>query len=353
MRMLVTGATGYIGGRLVPRLLDEGHIVRALARDPGRLRDLPWRAGVEVAQADVTDPVALRAALDGVDVAYYLVHAIGTGPRFAERDRLAARTFAAAAADAHLRRVVYLGGLAPTGASAHLRSRGEVGDILLRGGVPAAVLQAAVILGSGSASFEMLRYLTERLPAMVTPRWVGTRIQPIAIRDVLHYLAGCANLPPEVNRSFDIGGPDVLTYGQMIQRYATIAGLPRRLIIPVPVLTPRLSGLWVQVVTPIPNALARPLVESLRHEVVCREHDIARWIPDPPGGLLGFDDAVRLALRRVRDEDVATRWSSAALPNAPSDPLPTDATWAGGTRYQDVRSARVAAPADMLWRLVE
>ncbi|HLZ37059.1 MAG TPA: SDR family oxidoreductase [Mycobacteriales bacterium] len=353
MRMLVTGATGYIGGRLVPRLLDEGHIVRALARDPGRLRDLPWRAGVEVAQADVTDPVALRAALDGVDVAYYLVHAIGTGPRFAERDRLAARTFAAAAADAHLRRVVYLGGLAPTGASAHLRSRGEVGDILLRGGVPAAVLQAAVILGSGSASFEMLRYLTERLPAMVTPRWVSTRIQPIAVRDVLHYLVGAATLPPEVNRRFDIGGPDVLTYAEMIQRYAAVAGLPRRWIVPVPVLTPRLSGLWVQVVTPVPNAIARPLVDSLRSEVVCREHDIARWVPDPPSGLLGFDEAVRLALRRVREADVVTRWSSASVPGAPSDPLPSDPDWAGGTLYRDEQTRPLAAAPEAVWERIE
>src|SRR5512144_1644538 len=278
MRMLVTGATGYIGGRLVPRLLDEGHLVRALARDPGRLRDLPWRAGVEVAQADVTDPVALRAALDGVDVAYYLVHAIGTGPRFAERDRLAARTFAAAAADAHLRRVVYLGGLAPTGASAHLRSRGEVGDILLRGGVPAAVLQAAVILGSGSASFEMLRYLTERLPVMVTPRWVHSRIQPIAVRDVLRYLVACAALPPSVHRSFDIGGTDRMSYAEMMQRYAVVAGLPRRRILPVPLFTPSLSSHWVGLITPVPAGIARPLVEALRNTVVCREHDIAAYL---------------------------------------------------------------------------
>jgi uncharacterized protein YbjT (DUF2867 family) len=294
VQSLVTGATGYIGGRLVPRLLTEGHHVRAVARDPGRLRDLPWRPDVEVACTDVTDPVAVRAALTGIDVAYYLVHAIGTGPQFAERDRLAAHTFAVAAREAGVRRIVYLGGLAPTGASAHLRSRGEVGDILLNSGVPTAVLQAAVILGSGSASFEMLRYLTERLPAMVTPRWVRTRIQPIAVRDVLHYLAGAAALPRDVNRRFDIGGPDVLTYAEMIQRYAAVAGLPRRWIVPVPVLTPRLSGLWVQVVTPVPNAIARPLVDSLRSEVVCREHDIARWVPDPPSGVLGFDEAVRL-----------------------------------------------------------
>lgn len=353
---LVTGATGYIGGRLVPGLLAAGHRVRCLARSPERLRDHPWIGRVETVRADVSDAEAVRRALDGVDVAYYLVHAIGRGPDFAGRDRHAARTFASAAWDAGVRRIVYLGGLGPAGGdelSEHLRSRAEVGEILLASGVPTAVLRAAVVIGSGSVSFEMMRYLTERLPVMTTPTWVRTRIQPIAVRDVLHYLTGCATLPPEVNRAFDIGGPDVLTYEDMMRRYAAVAGLPRRLILPVPLLSPGLSSLWVGLVTPVPNRIARPLVESLRHEVVCHEHDIARYVPDPPGGLTGFDEAVRLALRRIKDADVATRWTSASVPGAPSDPLPTDPHWGGGTLYTDVRASPVAASPEALWRVIQ
>lgn len=358
LRCLVTGATGYIGGRLVPELLAAGHSVRCLVRDPGRLRDHPWRAAVEAATGDVTRPASLTGAFAGIDVAYYLVHSLGTGRDFEATDRAAARAFGEAAAREGVRRIVYLGGLHPAGVPAaelspHLRSRVEVGRQLRAGGVPTAELRAAVIIGSGSASFEMLRYLTERLPVMVTPNWVGTRIQPIAVRDVLHHLTAAARLPPEVDRAFDIGGPDILTYRAMMDRYAAVAGLPRRLIVPVPVLTPRLSSHWVGLVTPVPNALARPLVESLRHEVVCGEHDLARYVPDPPGGPTGFDEAVRLALRRIRDAEVATRWSSATLPGAPSDPLPTDPDWAGGSLYQDVRERPVAAEPAALWQVVE
>ncbi|GAA2748650.1 SDR family oxidoreductase [Kitasatospora cinereorecta] len=355
---LVTGATGYLGGRLVPELLAAGHTVRCLVRDPGRLRDQPWRAEVSTATGDVTRPATLPGAFDSIDVAYYLVHSLGTGADFETTDREAARAFGAAAAAAGVRRIVYLGGLVPAGVPAtelspHLRSRAEVGRMLRDSGVPTAELRAAVIIGSGSASFEMLRYLTERLPAMVTPRWVDTRIQPIAVRDVLRYLVGAAGLPADVNRTFDLGGPEILTYRRMMERYARVAGLPRRVIVPVPVLTPRLSSHWVGLVTPVPDRIARPLVESLRHEVVCAEHDIARHVPDPPAGLIGFDDAVALALRRIRDAQVATRWSSASVPGAPSDPLPTDPDWAGGSLYQDVRELAVDAPPAALWRVVE
>jgi uncharacterized protein YbjT (DUF2867 family) len=350
----VTGATGYIGGRLVPELLAAGYRVRAGARRAYQLRDHPWPAEVERVPADVLDRESLDAALAGVDVAYYLVHAIGSGDDFAAVDRRAARTFAAAARAAGVRRIVYLGGLAPDDErlSTHLRSRQEVGEILLASGVPTAVLQAAVILGSGGASFEMLRYLTERLPVMVTPRWVDTMIQPIAVRDVLWYLVRAAALPPEVSRAFDIGGPDVLTYRDMIQRYAAVAGLPRRRIVGVPVLTPQLSGHWVNIVTPVPRGIALPLIDGLRNTVVCREHDIARWIPDPPEGLVGFERAVELALARVRAGDVVTSWANSELRGAPSDPLPSDPDWAGGSRYVDERSRVVHATRERLWRVL-
>ncbi|MEU8774950.1 SDR family oxidoreductase [Streptomyces sp. NPDC048606] len=358
LHCLVTGATGYIGGRLVPELLDVGHRVRCLARTPEKLRDHPWAGRAEVVRGDVTDAASVAAALEGIDVAYYLVHSLGTGPRFEERDRAAARIFAEQARAAGVRRIVYLGGLTPSDVPArdlspHLRSRAEVADILLGSGVPTTALRAAVIIGSGSASFEMLRYLTERLPVMVTPSWVGTRIQPIAVRDVLRYLVGSATMPPEVSRAFDIGGPDVVTYEEMMRRYAVVAGLPKRLILRVPMLTPRLSSHWIGLVTPVPRGLARPLAESLRHEVVCDEHDIARWVPDPPGTPIGFDLALDLALQRVREARVTTRWSSASLPGAPSDPLPTDPDWAGGSLYEDERERDVEASRAALWQVVE
>ncbi|MFF4316855.1 SDR family oxidoreductase [Streptomyces sp. NPDC001507] len=355
---LVTGASGYIGGRLVPELLDAGYRVRCLARTPRKLRDQPWAGRVEVVQGDVTDADSVAAALAGVDVAYYLVHALGAGRDFERTDREAARVFGEQARRAGVGRLIYLGGLTPAGVpeqelSPHLRSRAEVGRILLDSGVPTAVLRAAVIIGSGSASFEMLRYLTERLPVMVTPRWVHTRIQPIAVRDVLRVLVGCAGLPPDVSRTFDIGGPEVLTYLEMMHRYAAVAGLPRRLIVPVPVLTPGLSSQWVGLVTPVPAAIARPLTESLRYEVVCREEDIGRYVPNPPGHPVGFDRAVALALQRVRDAQVVTRWSSAAVPGAPSDPLPTDPQWAGGSLYTDVRERHAEVAPGVLWEVVE
>ncbi|MFD1663649.1 SDR family oxidoreductase [Streptomyces caeni] len=358
LRCLVTGATGYIGGRLVPELLAAGHSVRCLVRSPHRLRDHPWADEVEVVRGDVTDPASVAGAMRGMDVAYYLVHALGSGSDFEQTDRRAAQVFGERARAAGVRRIVYLGGLTPAGVperelSPHLRSRAEVGRILLASGVPTTVLRAAVIIGSGSASFEMLRYLTERLPVMVTPRWVRTRIQPIAVRDVLRVLVGSARMPGDVNRAFDICGPDVLTYREMMRGYAAIAGLPRRLILPVPVLTPRLSSLWIGLVTPVPPSIARPLTESLRHEVVCHEHDIARFVPDPPGHPIGFDAAVRLALQRVRDADVATRWSSATVPGAPSDPLPTDPEWAGGSLYTDLRERSVDASPEALWTVIE
>lgn len=353
-RVLVTGVTGYIGGRLVPELLDAGYPVRVMTRSPRRLADRPWFDAVEVVDGDATDEASMAAAMADVDVAYFLIHSLGIGGEFAARDRSIARNFADAARQAHVRRIVYLGGLYPTGQdlSPHLESRKEIGEILLGSGVPTVVLRAAVIIGSGSVSFEMLRYLTERLPVMVTPRWVDTRIQPIGIRDVLHYLVGAAGVTEEVNRGFDIGGPDVLTYRQMMSRYASVAGLRERRIAALPVLTPSLSSHWVGLVTPVPASIARPLVESLVNEVVCKEHDVARYIPDPADGLTGFDRALELALKRIQDRAVTTSWSSAATPGAPSDPLPSDPDWAGGSLYVDDRECVVDATREQLWAVI-
>ena len=239
-----------------------------------------------------------------------------------------------------------------------MRSRVEVGAVLRSSGVPTVEFRAAVIIGSGSASFEMLRYLTERLPAMITPRWVRSQTQPIAIRDVLRYLVAAIDLPPEVSRTFDIGGPDVLTYQEMMQRYAAVAGLRPRVILPINLLTPGLSSHWVNVVTPVPRAIARPLVLSLRHPSVCHEHDIAQWIPDPEAGLVTFDEAVRLALTRIQDAQVVTRWTGASVPGAPSDPLPSDPlpsdpSWSGGSLLEDVREARTTATPEQLWAALE
>jgi len=353
MRCLVTGATGYIGGRLAPRLLEAGHDVRCLSRSAGRLRDVPWASRVEVVEGDLSDPGTLPAAFQGVDVAYFLVHSLGQ-PEFERLDREAAANFAAAARSAGVGRIIYLGGPEPPAEgiqSPHLRSRAEVAKILLDSGVPTVVLRAAVIIGSGSASFEMLRYLSERLPVMVTPRWVKNRIQPIAVRDVLRYLIAAAEFPPDVNRGFDIGGPDVLTYLQMMQRYARVAGLRRRIIVPLRPLSPWLSAHWVGAITPVPNSIARPLVASLIHEAIAHEHDIARYAPDEDP--LHFDEAVRVALGKVRDANVETRWSTAVGRDAAAEPLPSDPDWSGGSLYVDDRSREVDAPVEELWRVIE
>lgn len=354
---LVTGSTGYVGGRLVRELLNAGWQVRVLARTPEKLRDVPWSTQVEIFAGDAQDREAVTRAMDGADVAYYLLHSLQQGKKLEHAEQRTAEVFAQAARGSTLSRIVYLGGLAPdmppSQMSPHMRSRVMVGKTLQASGVPTIEFRASVIIGSGSASFEMLRYITERLPAMITPRWVRTKTQPIAIRDVLRYLLLAPSIPAEVSRAFDIGGPEVLTYQQMMQRYAKVAGLPPRIILPINVLSPELSSHWVNLVTPVPRAIARPLVQSLRHPAVCHEHDIAQWIADPEGGLLTFDQAVKLALTRIGEANVATRWSNASTPGAPSEPLPNDPEWSGGSLYTDIQEVDSTASPEDLWAAVE
>jgi uncharacterized protein YbjT (DUF2867 family) len=357
MKCLVTGATGYIGGRLVPELLAAGHEVRILARHPERLSERSWIDQVQVVAGDAGDPDAVHEALRGIDVAYYLLHSMAAGTGFEEIERHLARLFAASARDEQVGRIVYLGALMPdepvTALSHHMRSRNEVSEIFHLSEVPTVELRAAVIIGSGSASFEMTRYLTERLPVMVTPAWVRTPTQPIAIRDVLYYLVRCADLPEGINRTFDIGGPDVMTYELMMHGYARAAGLRKRVVVRMPLGTPGLSRFWVGLITPVPRSVAGPLVESVTMRTVCRDHAIAELIPDPPEGLVPYERAVELALAKIQQADVRTAWSSSSVPGAPSDPLPSDPSWSGGSLYLDDRSTVVHASPAALWRVIE
>ena len=354
-RALVLGATGYLGGRLVPRLLSAGYRVRVLARDARRVEAFPWGHDVETVEGDATDAAAVAQAVDGVDVLYYLIHSMGGGRDFEDTDRRAARTVADAATAASVSRIVYLGGLHPDDAplSAHLRSRVEVGEILLASGVPTLVLQAGVVIGSGSASFEMVRHLTDVLPYMPAPKWVRNRIQPIAVRDVLHYLLGAARVAPNVNRAVDIGGPDVLRYGQMMNGSALEAGLHQRAIASLPVLTPRLASHWVNLVTPIPKSIARPLVESLQNDCVVKDRAIDDLVSRPEGGLMPYREAVRRALGRVNDDAIETSWQDSEVSGAPSDPLPSDPEWAGRLVYTDERTMRTSASPAQLWSVIE
>ena len=354
MKVLVTGATGYVGGRLVPKLVEQGHSVRVLAREPHRLEGVPWHDDVEIIQGDLQVRADVARAVSDVDVLYYLVHSMSSAGDFEVVERRVATLVAEEAKAAHVKRIVYLGGLHPEGKlSRHLGSRKEVGDILLASGVPTIALQAGVIIGSGSASFEMIRHLTEILPAMPAPKWVRNHIQPIAVRDVLHYLVKSAELAPEVNRAFDIGGPDVFRYYELMNGYAQEAGLKERLILALPVLTPWLASQWVNLVTPIPRSLAVPIIESLLHDAVMKNHDIDEVIPPPAEGLIGYRKSVELALVRMRSGEVETSWRNTEVIGAPSDPLPSDPEWAGHTVYTDSREVMVDAPSEELWKVVE
>jgi uncharacterized protein YbjT (DUF2867 family) len=352
--VLVTGATGYIGGRLVPELLAAGYRVRVLARTPAKLAGEPWRSDVEVVGGDAGDEEAVAGALAGASAAYYLVHSMGGADDFAHRDRAAAAAFRAAAdRTAGLEQIVYLGGLGdPRQAdlSPHLASRHEVGRVLAAGAVPVTELRAAVIIGSGSASFEMLRNLTDVLPVMITPRWVSTRCQPVAIRDILHWLVRAISTPAARGTVLEVGGPEIVTYEEMMRAYAEVAGLRRRLVIRVPLLTPRLSSHWVGLVTPLPIGLAAPLIESLVNEVVVLDRSVQTVMPHDA---LPLRAALALAVRRVEGLAVPTRWSDATLPGrSPADPMPTDPDWAGGTLLVDEQEAASRATPERLFATV-
>ncbi len=323
--ILVTGATGYIGGRLVPRLLEEGYRVRCLVRDPARLAGRPWHKAVEIVTGDVLQANTLISAMQGVSAAYYLVHSLGSGSDFYQRDLTAARNYGTAARAAGITRLIYLGGLAEAvpGLSEHLRSRQQTGDELRASGVPVTEFRAGVIVGSGSLSFEMIRYLTERVPILICPRWVYTRTQPIGIQDVLHYLVAALTVPEVSGRIIEIGGADVVTYGEMMMIYARARDL-KRWMVPVPVLTPRLSSHWVNLVTPIPAAIARPLIEGLRNESIVRETSARQLFPDIQP--VGYRVAVERAIAQLQASSVETAWSDAlstSQSNVPSVILTT------------------------------
>lgn len=345
---LVTGATGYVGGRLVPRLLAAGHPVRVLARTPSKLTDVPWRADVEVAEGDLGDVDSLRRAFAGMAVVYHLVHAMGTSDDFVAEEARTAHNVVRAAREAGVQRLVYLGGLHPSNPDAwstHLRSRIEVGEILLASGIPAIVLQAGVVIGSGSASFELIRHLTERLPVMTTPKWVHNRIQPIAISDAVHYLVRAASAPPEDTGSFDIGGPDVMTYGEMMATYARVARLGRRHLVVLQPLTPTIASHWVGLVTPIPPGLARPLIESLECDAVMDDHAIDEVIPPPDGGLMAYEEAVRRAIAHGQRGRLSLRWPDTDTLERPAEPAPSDPAWSGELLLTDRTTRRGNLPA--------
>jgi len=346
MRILIVGASGYVGGRLVALLEEQGHTLRLGSRDPRGLAERFPEA--EVVRIDLLDPATLPAALEGIDTAYYLAHSMAGGERgFELRDLRAARAFASAARESGLKHIVYLGGLGDpaSGLSAHLSSRQEVGAELASHGVPLTEFRAAVIIGSGSASFELLRSLVEHLPVMITPRWVRTLCQPIAIRDVLDYLVAAADHPERAG-IIEIGGPDVLSYAEMMHTYARLRGM-RRLMIPVPVLTPKLSSYWVSLVTPIPSSIARPLIEGLRNEVVVRDARPAKSYGVDP---MPFETAVQRAIDRRDRHDVETTWfDSLGLPGRKD--LDQDESREG--MLLDRQRRRVHAPATETFAQVE
>jgi uncharacterized protein YbjT (DUF2867 family) len=354
-RILVLGATGYVGGRLVPELLRTGAVVRCLTRTPAGLRGTPWAGDVEVVDGDLTDADSLADAFDGVDQVVYLVHSLGVGDDFMQHERTTARNARVAAERAGVDHIVYLGGLGrdDDDLSKHLRSRHDVGSELAAGPTAVTELRAAIVLGAGSASFEMLRSLVEVLPAMLAPRWVTqTRVQPIAIADLLTYLVAAVERGPAPGAHHDrieIGAPDVVSYRELMHAYADVAGVRRRLIIPVPFLTPRLSAHWVNLVTPLPKNLADSLIGSLKNDVVVTDDSAEQLSDHRP---ITVHAAIEGALSAIEDLDIPTRWSGYSSRQLAARPAPWDPSWAGGTVYQDRRTITVDASVADVQRVV-
>lgn len=350
----MTGATGYVGARLIPLLLKSGYRVRAAARSLDKLRSRPWSSqpDVQLVTLDATDRESCVEAVRGCRAAYYLIHSMNPQQKdFAEADRTAATNMVFAAEKSGLQRIIYLGGLGEKEdqLSEHLRSRSEVANILRSGKVPVTVLRAAMIIGSGSASFESLRYLVDRLPIMLTPLWVSTPSQPIAIRDVLYYLVGCLEHNELAGEVLDIGGPEIVTYRQLMETYAEEAGLPKRLIIPVPVFTPKLSSYWIHLVTPVPAYIAQPLADGLRNPAVCKNDTIKSILPRQ---LLSCREAMQLALQQLKKQQVESHWTDAGIASLAEWAQSHDAAWAGGTVYEDRRSLIVDATPEQVWETI-
>lgn len=360
-KVLVTGASGYVGGRLVTELVAAGFSVRASSRNISSLRRFDWSEHVELVEADLTDRAAVDRSMEDVDVVYYLVHSMGGQDKdFEQVEKQTATTVAEAAAAAGVRQIVYLSGLHPRAKppqelSRHMRSREQVAQILLDSPTPTLVYRAATLIGSGSASYEIIRHLTERLPVMVAPQWITNRIEPLAIRDALYYLVCAADLDEPVNRAYDIGCGEVHEFAELLRIYGRRHGLRRHIFsVPVPLAVDLLSGAWIGLVTPVPASLAIPLAQSMAEDAVTEEHDIAAIIPDPPDGLIGYATALDLAAKAEHDRGVPTSWDRSwtrALDAA--DSLPTDPDWAGVTVFEDVRSGDSALPAEDVWTVVE